>query len=572
MELLNQHTKNIMEECKKRALAAGLEVEGDTLEYIITNRKLLELQPKLMIPNLYDYWVHDLEAHGDRSFYEVYPTNPYETVINTRPAISFYNDNNPDWMNVMIFYHVLAHIDFMQKNKCFRYTWDYDFEGRALSDKRLLARLRREKSEEKRWVDYAIEFARGIDNLVGYHQELRSVRDEDEKKKFGDLSEKLAFYFNHFLPEHAEATRKEQDEELARYNRIVYEYGDEKAREKIFFLEVKEDKYKNFEHIFAKHGKKKKKTAKDLLQYLIYNSEKLNNSEHEWMKQVLEVVRGTSLHFQPQIRTRIMNEGWASFWHERLFLEDERIKGHEVMFAKLHAGVTAMHRASLNPYGFGLRLWKFMRELADKGRISYEYQRLRNIKARSNYDQGTGQGMELIFQTRKYLDDAQFVGLLTPEDFQEFATRHKLWVFDKRANTDTNMWEYFIKSKKGEDYRRLLKMTLYHPPHIEIKGSKMKGNSSLYLCHHYENRILKKDWIKPVLRGIEYLWGGSVKLETTEFEVEERKAPSDLFAAHLYQPTTTRQEEPKLVKKRVLYTMSGGKITREIIWTGGPDK
>ena len=115
MELINQHTKDIMEGCKERARDAGLRFQDQTLEYIVTNRDLLELSPKLMIPTLYDYWVHDVEVLREKGRYELYPANPYETVINTRPAISFYNDNNPDWLNVMIFYHVLAHIDFFSE-------------------------------------------------------------------------------------------------------------------------------------------------------------------------------------------------------------------------------------------------------------------------------------------------------------------------------------------------------------------------------------------------------------------------------------------------------------------------
>ena len=143
--------------------------QDETLEYIVTNRDLLELSPKVMIPTLYDFWVHDVEVLREKGKYELYPGNPYETVINTRPAISFYNDNNPDWLNVMIFYHVLAHVDFFQNNLYFRHTWDYDFAGEALSDKRVIAKLR---ADHGRWVDYVIEFSRSIDNLVGYHTEL----------------------------------------------------------------------------------------------------------------------------------------------------------------------------------------------------------------------------------------------------------------------------------------------------------------------------------------------------------------------------------------------------------------
>ena len=55
MELINQHTKKIMEECKIRARDAGLCFDDETLEYIVTNRDMLELSPKVMIPTLYDW-------------------------------------------------------------------------------------------------------------------------------------------------------------------------------------------------------------------------------------------------------------------------------------------------------------------------------------------------------------------------------------------------------------------------------------------------------------------------------------------------------------------------------------
>ena len=177
MELVSQHVKQIMEECKVRARDLGLCFDDESLEYIVTNRDMIELSPKIMIPTLYDYWVHDVKVLSGKGMYEAYPSNPYETVINTRPAISYYNDNNPDWLNVMIFYHVLGHIDFFQNNLFYKETWDVDLTGQALADKRLIAQMRSELGS--RWVDYVIEFARGIDNLVGFQRELdRSIRKD----------------------------------------------------------------------------------------------------------------------------------------------------------------------------------------------------------------------------------------------------------------------------------------------------------------------------------------------------------------------------------------------------------
>ena len=62
MQLIDQHAKTIMEGCKERARQAGLRFDDETLEYIVTNRDLLQLAPKVMIPTMYDYWVHDIEV------------------------------------------------------------------------------------------------------------------------------------------------------------------------------------------------------------------------------------------------------------------------------------------------------------------------------------------------------------------------------------------------------------------------------------------------------------------------------------------------------------------------------
>lgn len=421
MELIDQHAKKIMEGSKERAKAAGLRFRDETLEYVVTNRDLLRLTPKLMIPTLYDYWVHDVEILKEKGKYELYPFNPYETVINTRPPISFYNDNNPDWLNVMIFYHVLAHIDFFQNNLFFRRTWDYDFTGQALSDKRLIARLR---SEKGRWVDYVIEFALGIDNLVGYHYDLSCLHRKVEP----GWSKRVDFYFDVFIQSIRSVKIHEYVTELERYNKCMTQ--DKELGEQSFFLEV-DLKYPEFKEIFKKEMEKKPEQRIDIIQYLMENSEFLNKDENIWMNSILQVVRNTSLFFQPQIRTKIMNEGWASYWHENLFLQDDRIKGHEVDFARVNALITSMPRVGINPYALGMRLFYFIEEAADKGRYSFEFQRLLDAGKREKYDAATGKGRDFIFSVRENYCDSTFINTFLEQDF---VTRNRLFVAGKRLN------------------------------------------------------------------------------------------------------------------------------------------
>ncbi|OHB26052.1 MAG: SpoVR family protein [Desulfuromonadaceae bacterium GWC2_58_13] len=552
MELISQHTKKIMEGCKERARDAGLRFDNETLEYIVTNRDMIELSPKVMIPTLYDYWVQDVEVLKEKGRYELYPGNPYETVINTRPAISFYNDNNPDWLNVMIFYHVLAHIDFFQNNTFFRHTWDFDLTGRALADKRLIAKLR---SEKGRWVDYVIEFSRGVDNLVGYFDELSRLHRSSQ----ADCSRRLDYYLDVFLQQVKKVKINQYVKEIERFNDCRRKYGE--RGESTFFADTAV-KYPEFEALFEKSSRVAKGRNRDLLQFLMDHSEFLNKEENKWMKMVMEVVRKTSIYFQPQIRTKIMNEGWASYWHEKLYMQDERIRGHEIEFARAHAGVTAMPRVGMNPYALGMRLFYFIEEMADKGKLSYDFERLLDIKQREKYDRNVGAGLKTIFDLRENFCDFMFVNTFVDQDFVD---KNKLFVADRRMNQERMTWEIYVKSRKAEDYRQMVLDSLYHPPWIELDQESSAGKT-LKLIHRFEGKPLVSEYIANTMLGIEFLWGGPVQLETSEVDAE---TPAEVGsgAPAFWTPPQPGAPGPAgaLKWRRVLYEMKDRQLSRVVV-------
>lgn len=549
MELINQHTKKIMEGCKQRALEAGLRFQAESLEYIVTNSDLIELTPKVMIPTLYDYWVHDVEVLKEKGRYELYPGNPYETVINTRPAISFYNDNNPDWLNVMIFYHVIGHIDFFQNNLYFRHTWDYDFTGQALSDKRMIAKLR---SDKGRWVDYVIEFSRGIDNLAGFFSQLGEVH----RPESASSSAVLDYYFDVFLQGDEKTKVNRYLKEIDRYNEAIRQFG--KSGEQVFFDEIHK-RHPEFEAIYQKSLKNKNGHHLDLIQFLSRHSPFLQQEKNQWMKSVMEVVRKTSLFFQPQIRTKIMNEGWASYWHEKLFLSDDRIKGHEVEFARVNAGVTSMPRVGLNPYALGMRLFYYLEESADKGRYSFDFQRLTDRKARADYNAGTATGQQFIFRARENLCDAMFVNNFIDQDFMD---RHHLFVAGKRLNQQRMSWEYYVKSRKAEDYREMVAESLYHPPSIEV--SLADDGKTLLMNHRFEEKPLVREFITNTMIGIEFLWGGPVQLETSEVVPVKQPAMQDSLPG--YKSAREEEEQAEEISwQRVVYRMHNRKLERKVL-------
>ncbi|MDP4266296.1 MAG: SpoVR family protein [Bacteroidota bacterium] len=534
MELINQHAKKIMEECKVRARDAGLVFDNETLEYIVTNRDLIELSPKVMIPTLYDYWVHDVEVLREQGKYKLYPNNPYETVINSRPAISFYNDNNPDWMNIMIFYHVLGHIDFFQNNILFENTWHDDFVGQALADKRLIDSMR---SEYGRWVDYTIEFSRCIDNITGFFQSLPKDTFAHENMP----SAKLTYYIEKFLQEVVEAPSHDIFREIERYNELVAENKD--LAETVFFTDVR-IKYPEFQAKFEKYVEESTKKV-DIMEYIRDNSQFLYKEENKWMKSIMTIVRNTSVYFGPQMRTKILNEGWASYWHDELFRKDDRISGHEIGYAKLNAGVTSISRIGLNPYAIGLRLIQYVEELAEKGKIDYNFQMIRDIETRENYDMKAGKGKEAIFNLRSNFSDFMLVNTFTD---QEFVDKHNLFVVGERFNQDRGTVEYYIKSRKANDYKKMLVDSLYHPVVIDIDKNRT-NEDNLYLVHKFENKQIYKPYIADTLMGIEYLWGSQVQLETTEII-----------------PVKNEKKDKKEFRyERVLYTMKDRKVTKTLL-------
>lgn len=497
-----------MEGCKERAWDAGLRFDKESLEYIVTNKDMINLSPKVMIPTLYDYWVQDIEVLQGHGQYEVYPNNPYETVINSRPAISFYNDNNPDWMNIMIFYHVLGHIDFFQNNKLFQNTWNDDFVGQALADKRLIAQLR---IKHGRWVDYVIEFSRSIDNIVGFYSGI-------SKKEYPvqlNPSAMIDFYFYHFLQGQKKLSQLDIYKEIERYNQLISSSADQ--GESMFFEEVKK-KWPEFLEVYKEFDPQKKVQEEDLLEYILEHSPFLKKSSHVWMKSVVNIVRQTALYFAPQMRSKTINEGWASYWHDELFRKDDRIAGHESGYAKLNASVTSLSRIGLNPYAIGLRLLQHIEELANKGKLNYQFQKKRGISEREDYDMKTGLGKATLFKIREEFSDFTLFNSFVSQDFVD---EYGVFVTGKRFNPEEGTIEYYIKSRKAEDYKEMLVNSLYHPPYIIIDHEKT-NDENLYLVHHFEGKNLYMEYIPDTLLGIEYLWGGSVQLETTEIRKDKK--------------------------------------------------
>jgi stage V sporulation protein R len=199
----------------------------------------------------------------------------------------------------------------------------------------------------------------------------------------------------------------------------------------------------------------------------------------------------------------------------------------------------------------GCGSFSYIEEIADKGKYSIEFKNILDANQREKYDRKTGSGLEFIFNIRENFNDFMFVNTFVDQDF---VTRNKLFVAGKRINQAKMVYEYYVKSRNAEDYRRMLLDGLYHPPHITVNEEK-STNSSLYLVHHFEGKPLVSDYIPNTMLGIEYLWGGPVHLETSE--VESIGQPPVAGTG-----VSDQVSRPEIRWQRVLYTMDKRKLTR----------
>jgi len=92
-----------------------------------------------------------------------------------------------------------------------------------------------------------------------------------------------------------------------------------------------------------------------------------------WQRDVLDIVRQEAYYFAPQGQTKIMNEGWASYWHSTI-MTTRTLKPSEVIdYADHHSGTMATQPGRLNPYKLGIELFRDIEERWNKGQFGPEW-------------------------------------------------------------------------------------------------------------------------------------------------------------------------------------------------------
>ena len=203
----------------------------------------------------------------------------------------------------------------------------------------------------------------------------------------------------------------------------------------------------------------------------------------QWEKDIMKIVKRETEYFLPQIETKIMNEGWASFWHYTILNELHLEEGLHFEFLKRHNDVVAPLIGGLNPYYLGFKIFQ---------------------------DLDKRYGRKKIFEVRELERDSSFLRkYLTKElcgELNLFQYAKKSFDYVVEEVSDENGW------KKIRNYLASTTGT-GSIPYIRVVDLNKKNNT-LTLEHVFEGRELDLIYAKETLKYIESLWGNTVNLIT----------------------------------------------------------
>ena len=215
--------------------------------------------------------------------------------------------------------------------------------------------------------------------------------------------------------------------------------------------------------------------------------------------------------------TKIMNEGWASYWHSTIMTEKALSAAEVVDYADHHSGTLAVSPGGMNPYKLGIELWRDIEDRWNRGRFGREWEACDDFKRKDEWDLRLGQGREKIFEVRRIYNDLTFVDAFLTK---EFCARQKMFVW--RKNAQTNRYEIADRDFAAVKDQFLRQLTNAGQPRIVVTESNLFNRGELLLRHLHDGPDLELAEARDVLKNLHRIWGRPVHLQTLVGEEKKR--------------------------------------------------
>lgn len=409
------------------------------------------------MPGHYPHWSFGKSFEKLKTLYSYGVSGlPYEMVINSNPALAYLMRENSLCLQVLTIAHVYGHNDFFKNNFMFRDT----HPELTIAHAKLRADRVRNYIEDSsiglHQVEQTLDAAHALAMQCRRHTAIRKLSREEQKERALE---------NAIPPQDPfERIHKPRSHEPPDLNRIPLE------------------------------------PEEDILLFIAENNPYMS----EWQRDLLHIVHEENQYFVPQIETKIMNEGWASYWHHRIMNSIDLPEDLYIEFLVHHNQVIRPHPGSINPYHLGFKVWQDILRRYSESPPDAEHE----SDIAPPFDDS---GLKKLFEVRETDRDVSFLRrFLTMELMRE------LDLFEYQREED----KLVVSQVSDDENWEKVKATLLNNvgmgtvPVIRITDADYMHNRVLYMTHEHDGRDLQMEYLEKTLGFVYQLWGRQVLMMT----------------------------------------------------------
>jgi stage V sporulation protein R len=474
--MLPAHLYDIQTAIEGYAKGFGLDFYEQVFE-ILDYKTMNEVAAYGGFPTRYPHWRFGMEYEQLSKSYAYGLSKIYEMVINNDPCYAYLLEGNSLVDQKLVISHVCAHNDFFKNNYYFSKTNRKMIDEMANHSTRVRRHMERFGVER---VEGFIDVCLSLDNLIDPMSMFiqRSPADgavggEPEGGRRLKLKAKsyMEKYINPPEERQEEVEPDEQEEESA--------------------------------PVLEQMPKFPAQPERDVVNFLIGHA-----PLEPWQRDVMEIIREEAYYFAPQGMTKIMNEGWATYWHSKIMTQKVLTDAEVIDYAD-HAAAVLGGGQSLNPYKIGVELFRHIEERWDKGRFGKEWEDCDNLAAKRGWDRQLGLGREKIFQIRAIYNDVMYIDEFFTEDF----CREQLF-YTYGWNERSSQWEIQSRQYMQIKQKLLDMLTAGGNPYIFVEDGNFENRGELLLKHRHEGVDLRMDWARDTLVNLYKVWRRPTNLLT----------------------------------------------------------
>lgn len=470
-ELIDQYDTEIARIAKN----FGLDTYPNQIE-VISAEQMMDAYASSGMPIGYHHWSygkHFMET--EKNYRRGRMGLAYEIVINSNPCISYLMEENTMLMQALVIAHAAyGHNSFFKNNYLFQQWTSAD----SIIDYLVFAKNYVKDCEKKYGVDAVEAILDSCHALMNFgvdrYKRPQKISMKEEQNRQKERENHLQYLINELW-------------------RTIPNYNN--ANDKPAEFRFPQDPQEN----------------------ILYFIEKNAPLLEPWQREIIRIVRKISQYFYPQKQTKIMNEGWATFWHYTILnqMYDEQLipDGYMMEFLQSHTNVIKQpefdspYYNGINPYALGFAMVSDIRRISENP----------DDEDREWFPELVGKDWleNLDFAMRNFKDESFISQYLSPRVIRQF----KLFALND-DDKDSHIEIDAIHNTNG--YSRVREILADQnnlgslEPNIQVYNVDVRGDRSLTLRHYQYNRKPLGSSLDEVLRHMTRLWGFDVRLETVD--------------------------------------------------------